>query len=737
MCNNMKKSIVYFLLCTIAFTSSCSDVLDAPSGLATPLSYDEIFADNTLTGAFLNTCYRNVVDFGMHTWFVQTNLPIACSDESFDVTYTFRAGQSTAIMYTGTAKTPTHLSGNYWLQHPLCVGQGRQGQHTSGLTIDGDFWTAFYQTIRDCNVFIKRIDDANATEIQKNQWKAEAYVLRAYYYSELLKWYGGVPILSYAPDLVDNSYITGSPDQFKNLKRNTPAEVLDFVVASIDSALAIPNGLQWKWTINFESGRMTKAMAYFIRSRTSLFTASPLNNPTNDPELWDKACDLNSEALEQLTGAGFQLFDDISKGAKDDLYSKLFKYYEGLGYTDINNADGTKARVLGAGLTPEMAQRAAMIRYFHSMNNDYNDLETAGDKETIAFATNKAGWGGSLQAGSNAFNTFDGAITTNCPSQEMVDAFEVLDANGNAYDVLDPTKDPYDPANSPYNEDHSIAYLNPAVVSAGIYSDDSAYIRRDPRFYAYILYNGSIDMRTWAKNYTVDKQNYALGKVDQTRPIYTYLDDPTAGINPSKLWPIPLQNRTRTGYYNGKYCRFAKQPNRPRNAKLNEVYLNYAECLAMSAKFGGKKGSLPQALANINSIRNRAGMPNRDLSKAVLSPVEQTIRWVRSERRVELMFEENRYHDVRRWTYPDQDLTATDKWISKMEITRKTTDGTESSWTNTNPPKSWSEFSVVRKPVMPNPRLNYTNKYLRLPLLVEEANKMKIITGNEWQNPGW
>jgi starch-binding outer membrane protein, SusD/RagB family len=733
----MKIIKLYMLLCVAVLMNSCSDALDAPSGSATALSYDDIFADNTMTSAFLNTCYRNIVNFGLHTWWCQTNLPIACSDESFDTTVSFRAGMSVDIMYSGAAKTPSTTAGNLYSQNPFFAGQGKGGNNNNNFAIVGDLWTNFYQTIHDCNVFISKIDNANATQAQKNQWKAEAYVLRAYYYEELLKWFGPAPIFSQAADLVDNTYLTGSLDQFKNVVRNTPEEILDFVVASTDSALAIPDGLQWKWTSIGESVRMTKAIAYLLRSRTALFAASPLNNPTNDVALWDKACDLNKEALDQLTGAGFELFNDLSKGANDDLYKKLFKYYEGDGYSTINNSDGTACRVLGAGLTTEMAQRAAMIRYFESMAPDYNDISTAGDKETIVFSNNYNGWGATLQAGGNSFNSYDGAICTNCPSQEMVDAFEVLDKNGKAYDVLDPSKDPYDVNNSPYNEDHSVAYLNPEVVSGNIYSDDSAYIRRDPRFYAYIFFNGSIDIRSWAKSYKVDGQAYDLNQAGQMRPVYTYLNDPNAGINPSTLYPSPLQNRTRTGYYNARYCRFAQAPNRPRNARLSEVYLNYAECCAMDAKFGGTKGTSQMAIDNVNKIRNRAGMPDRDLSEAVTNKADQAVKWVRSERRVEMMFEENRYHDVRRWSYPNDDLAATDKWISKMEITRKGTDGTENSWVNATPPTSWSAFSVVRKPVTATSRLNYTNKYLRLPLLVEEANKMKIITGNDWQNQGW
>ncbi len=83
--------------------------------------------------------------------------------------------------------------------------------------------------------------------------------------------------------------------------------------------------------------------------------------------------------------------------------------------------------------------------------------------------------------------------------------------------------------------------------------------------------------------------------------------------------------------------------------------------------------------------------------------------------------EENRYFDVRRWTSPDGDLSKTDRWITAMESTRKP-DGT---------------FVHKRRPVRAGERKNYTNKFLWVPIPLDEANRLKAVTGQNWQSKGW
>jgi hypothetical protein len=66
-------------------------------------------------------------------------------------------------------------------------------------------------------------------------------------------------------------------------------------------------------------------------------------------------------------------------------------------------------------------------------------------------------------------------------------------------------------------------------------------------------------------------------------------------------------------------------------------------------------------------------------------------------------------------------LSKTDKWLTAAKITRKT-DGT---------------FIFERDNVVPIPRECYTNKYLKVAIPLAEANRLKAITGVDWQNPGW
>ena len=94
---------------------------------------------------------------------------------------------------------------------------------------------------------------------------------------------------------------------------------------------------------------------------------------------------------------------------------------------------------------------------------------------------------------------------------------------------------------------------------------------------------------------------------------------------------------------------------------------------------------------------------------------------IKNERRVELALEENRYFDIRRWSLPTGDLSKTDRWVTAMAITRNS-DGT---------------YSYARRTVRANERLNYTNKWLWLPIPLNEANALKASTGVDWQNTGW
>lgn len=78
-------------------------------------------------------------------------------------------------------------------------------------------WDLFFRNIRRCNLFISRIDNAVVpTEQDRAHWKAEARVLRAYYYWELISRFGGVPIIK---DVLPVDY-DGADLRINNLRLN-------------------------------------------------------------------------------------------------------------------------------------------------------------------------------------------------------------------------------------------------------------------------------------------------------------------------------------------------------------------------------------------------------------------------------------------------------------------------------------------------------------------------------------
>ena len=79
---------------------------------------------------------------------------------------------------------------------------------------------------------------------------------------------------------------------------------------------------------------------------------------------------------------------------------------------------------------------------------------------------------------------------------------------------------------------------------------------------------------------------------------------------------------------------------------MAELYLNQAEAWYHA-------GDETKARTAVNKVRNRAGMPD------ITSSGAQLLEDIKHERRIELVFEEHRYYDVRRWKEADKYLGRT------------------------------------------------------------------------------
>ena len=124
-------------------------------------------------------------------------------------------------------------------------------------------------------------------DVQDIAWmRAESRVLRAYFYFDLVKRYGGVPLITKVLKYGENT----------DLPRNSFDEIIDFIVQEVDGA---KDSLQTNWK-NYDAGRdgrFTKGAALALKSRASLYAASPLNNQSNDVGKWQKAAAAAQEVI--------------------------------------------------------------------------------------------------------------------------------------------------------------------------------------------------------------------------------------------------------------------------------------------------------------------------------------------------------------------------------------------------------------------------------------------------------
>lgn len=169
-----------------------------------------------------------------------------------------------------------------------------------------DCWAHFYQGIRRANLFLEKsvdykqiiyrdtTDPANKATYQANvqdiAWlRAEVRVLRALYYFELIKRYGGVPI-------VDRTSYTD--EELTQKPRSTFDSCVNYIVRECDEAFP---ELKDTW-VGFSSekwrGRITKGVALALKARTLLYAASPLHNPSNDLSKWAAAAEAAHKVIE-------------------------------------------------------------------------------------------------------------------------------------------------------------------------------------------------------------------------------------------------------------------------------------------------------------------------------------------------------------------------------------------------------------------------------------------------------
>lgn len=154
-------------------------------------------------------------------------------------------------------------------------------------------WTSAYSSIRRMNEFFGNIETALIDEGLKKELKGEVSFLRAFMYFDLLKRFGGVPLINEAKSIDDDLEI----------ERSSLDETFDFILKDLEVSIeSLP-----KKTI---ASKASQEAALALKGRVLLYIASPLYNSKNELEKWKKAAEVNKQIID---GKKFSLSPDLDK----------------------------------------------------------------------------------------------------------------------------------------------------------------------------------------------------------------------------------------------------------------------------------------------------------------------------------------------------------------------------------------------------------------------------------------
>ncbi len=439
-------------------------------------------------------------------------------------------------------------------------------------------WNTMYSYIRSANIAIEQLnEDLLADKNLKDRLLGESLFLRAYYYQQLVRFYGAVPIVE-SPFELDSDF---------DLPRNTFEECINFIVADCDTAYALLDGK------NMDPGRTNAATALALKSRILLYAASDLHDiPTASANSQLISSYANPELIGYTSGSQEERWTKAMNAAKAAMD------YAGTGYK--------------FGLTVPVS--------LDEGRQNYSDIALArngGESDLIwgrqFVQSNGISLG--LYNGPNGYHNWAG----NTPLQNLVDAYGMND--GSAFNWDDPEE-----AGNPY-------------------------ANREPRFYATILYDGAGWKPRPADASDRDPANeIQTGQYD----IMTSEGKSTHFGLDTRQSPIEDWNGSRTGYYVKKFTNpdddFVDQNDLQVIPwpffRYTELVLNYVEAVL---EVGNNEA---EAKTWLNQIRYRAGLP------AVTATGSELMDIYRNERRLELVYEEHRYHDTRRWMIAPSTLGA-------------------------------------------------------------------------------
>lgn len=244
-----------------------------------------------------------------------------------------------------------------------------------------------YEGIRKANLFLSKKEVIPfPNDAKKNQLLGETYFLRAFFFNEVVKRFGGMPILDETKMLV--------PGDNLSLPRNSYKDCVEFILGDLEKAITLLPAT----VSETEYGRATKGAAMALKARVLLFAASPLWQKEMGTNLWKDAADAAKAVIDLKDEQGALVYELFDRGNGADDYEQLF----------FTRREGGNKEVI-------FAKHAGPVKF--------------SDDEISVWAPK----GGNL-----------GGVGSVCPTQNFVNLFEMKDGKSikesSLYNAQDPFK---------------------------------------------------------------------------------------------------------------------------------------------------------------------------------------------------------------------------------------------------------------------------------------------------------
>lgn len=458
-----------------------------------------------------------------------------------------------------------------------------------------------WEAVRYCYLLMNNISSVpNMEQSEKDQMVAEAKCLLAVRYFDLLRYYGGVPIIDKDFSGTDASY---------ELPRGTVEETVNFIVKNLDEAIAVLPWTNSDPTNNF--GHWTKAGAMALKCKVLLLAASPIFNA-------DQPYSTNTSATQEQQLSWW--YGNYSVDRWKRCLTACEEFFNALNANGGYSLVQATAGVSGKGIRPEDYRLAFRKAYYTQESSEILHsvrVMTGGD----AFKSGSYVWhqyGAYDNQQSSKLQVGSGRTCT--PTAEYVEMFPWKDGK------------PFD-----YNSLDNVGRDTMFTTGTG---KTGVSLTRDPRLYESCIVNGMPKSLSWS-NGTMSGDPWELwvGGSDEN--------------NNSKN----ENNSFATGFANNKYYigfDGIRKPTQWVTLRLSEMYLIYAEALLEA------NNDFTGALQQVDKVRARVGLKGLaecNPSENLTSNKENLLNEIIRERVCELGFEGTRWFDLMRWKLGDKFLT--------------------------------------------------------------------------------